>query len=94
MQVPTTGLCPLCARPVTLTDWRPVAPWLVVEGCGCGGFFVEVSLIERLAGVSERIRQNLALRVLGYRAIHQDAWVTTRDGTVGGPLTVSPERPW
>jgi hypothetical protein len=93
MRPPSAGPCPLCARPATVTDWRPTAPWIVVEGCGCGGFFVEPILVDRLAQLTARTREELSVRVRGFRVMARDAFLTTTDGTPHGRLTVRMERP-
>jgi hypothetical protein len=91
MELEALGPCPLCAGPVSLLDWRPTAPWIGVEGCACGGFFVEARLVARLAVMTLRSLEELAARVRVLRLIGREAWVTTDDGTAGGPLTVQIE---
>jgi hypothetical protein len=67
---------------------------VVVEGCGCGGYFIETTLFDqRLTGVTRREREELAARVRGIPIMDRDAWITTTDGTMDGRLAVRIERP-
>jgi len=89
------GRCPVCAGPATLTDWRPNADWMTVEGCACLGFFVWTSLLDanRLARLTREDRETLSQRVQDFRAAQTEAWLTTRDSTVMGALIIRSERP-
>jgi hypothetical protein len=85
----TTRACPLCGQAATVTDWRPSVDWVVVEGCGCGGFFVSAPLFEgRLSTLSEADRRALALRIRWFRAKKREAWCVTTDGSGSGPLDI------
>jgi hypothetical protein len=90
----SAGTCPLCEHAATITDWRPThLDWLVVEGCPCGGFFVSAALFEhRLPRLSEAERQTLAARVRWFRAKGVEAWCTTPNGSVDGPLDIRERR--
>jgi hypothetical protein len=99
LQVDARGLrrkvapCPLCGRPATLRDWRPRVDWIVVEGCPCDGFFLRGSLFDaRLPSLSPADRGTLARRVRQFRAMRQEAWCTTTDGTTGGMLVAQTAR--
>jgi hypothetical protein len=86
--------CPLCRQPVTLTDWRPEADWIAVEGCLCRGFLVWAPLLtERVRQLSPRQRQDLSNRIRAFRAGGHEAWLTTTDGTTTGPLVIRTKRP-
>jgi hypothetical protein len=86
--------CPLCGHPAVVTDWRPVSPWLVVEDCPCGAFFIWADLTQsRLTRLTPAARRDLAARVRRVRRAGQEAWCTSRDGTVSGPLVVRTTRP-
>jgi hypothetical protein len=86
--------CPLCAHPATITDWRPGAEWIAVEDCPCAGFFVWAPLLaERVRRLTGRQRQHHAHSIRAFRAIGHEAWLTTFDGTVTGPLVIRTERP-
>jgi hypothetical protein len=86
--------CPLCSHPATVTDWRPRLDWITVEGCPCGGFFVEARILEgRVPGLTAADRVDFAVRVRVFRAMGHEAWWTTLDGTETGPLVIRGERP-
>jgi hypothetical protein len=86
--------CPVCSRQATVTDWRPTLDWFAVEGCGCGGFFVWVRLLEgRLAGLTLAEREDLTRRVQWLRGRGREAWLVTVDGTLHGELVVRDVRP-
>ncbi len=88
--------CPVCTGPATLTDWRPNADWMTVEGCACLGFFVWTSLLDegRLSRLTLEDRKILSERVRDLRATQTEAWLTTRDGTVMGALIIRTVRPY
>jgi hypothetical protein len=88
------GLCPVCGHPATVTDWRPSVSWIAVEECSCNGFFVWAGAFEkRLPRLTAVDRLDLAQRIRTFRAMGHEAWCTTTDGTVDGPLVVRTERP-
>jgi hypothetical protein len=88
------GTCPVCGHPATGTDWRPRVDWIAIEGCSCHGFFLWAGLLEdRLAELVETQRQDLAARIRSVRAMGREAWCTTSDGTLTGPLVVRSEHP-
>jgi hypothetical protein len=97
LTVVVDGSCALCTRPATIADWGPIHPiqeWLTVEGCPCGGFFVWKSLWHlRLLRMPKAKRGALAARVRDWRAGGREAWISTADGTLDGPLVISPGRP-
>jgi hypothetical protein len=76
-----------------LFDWGPQVPWVSIEGCDCGGFFVRVALLDRLAALDDVDCGRLQARVAGLRASNRVAWVTTADDRPDGPLEVRAERP-
>lgn len=88
------GTCPLCGNVATITDWRPThLDWVVVEGCPCGDYFVSAALFEhRLPRLSEAERHTLASRVRWFRAKGAEAWCTTPDGSMDGPLDIRERR--
>lgn len=89
-----TGPCALCREPADVTDWEPVASWLAVEGCQCGGFLVWTPLWTiRLPTLPDLERKRLAQRVQAARGQRAEAWLTTADGQVDGPLVVAHARP-
>jgi hypothetical protein len=90
----TTGPapCAVCGNSTTVTNWRPMAAWLAVEGCPCGDFFVWAPLWEgRLPFLPAAERQELATRIRNTRARGVEVWLMAvgPDGT----LVISPERP-
>jgi hypothetical protein len=90
----TTQPCPLCREPADVTDWGPVAQWLAVEGCQCGGFLVWTPVWDRcLTYVSDIERKDLSERIRAVRARGSEAWVGPTDGQVTGPLGISKSRP-
>ena len=90
----TEGACPFCGQQGTVLGWRPVTPWLTIEGCACSGFFLWAGLAtSRLTQLSSRARQELSKLIVGMRSIGFEAWCTTNDGTAIGPLVVHNERP-
>lgn len=89
---PLASTCPLCAYPATLTDWRPETEWIVVEQCPCQGFSVWAAIIERGRALPAQDRPDFARRVRAFRVRHE-AWVTTTDGEVGGPVVLQTRRP-
>ena len=89
-----TESCPLCSHVVTIADWSSLPDWLTIEGCPCGGFFLWKAVFEfRLPHMSDVERQNLAFRVRSLRVKNREAWVSTADRTVNGPLVVESDRP-
>jgi hypothetical protein len=84
--------CPLCRQRATVTDWRPRADWLAIEGCSCGGYFLRAGLLSGgLGSPAERLA--LAVSVRGFRAMDREVWLAMADGATGGPLVVRTERP-
>src|SRR5262245_46144814 len=84
--------CPLCRQPATITDWRPRADWLAIEGCSCGGFFLRAGLLPGGLG-SAAERQALAASVRGFRALGHEVWLAHANDARGGPLTIRTQRP-
>src|SRR5262245_261778 len=84
--------CPLCRQPATITDWRPRADWLAIEGCSCGGFFLRAKLLSGGLG-SPAERQALAASVRGFRALGHEVWLAHANDARGGPLTIRTQRP-
>jgi hypothetical protein len=86
--------CPLCGQDATVTDWRPSSlEWLVVEGCTCGDFFVSAAVFQgRFPHLSDAERQTLVSRIRWFRAKGAEAWCTTTDGGVEGPLDIRERR--
>jgi len=90
----TTRACVLCGGSATVTDWAPVAAWLAVEGCQCGGFLVWTPVWDsRLTDMSDMERRDLSERIRAARACGSEAWVGPTDGQVTGPLVISQSRP-
>ena len=90
----TTRACVLCGGAATVTDWAPVATWLAVEGCQCGGFLVWTPVWDsRLTDMSDMERQDLSERIRAARARGSEAWVGSTDGQVTGPLVISQSGP-
>jgi hypothetical protein len=86
--------CPICGQAATITDWRPSVDWLAVEGCACGDCFIWTPLLDaRLPGLTAADRDPLRRRIREIRSAQNEAWVTTGDGTVTGPLVVQAQRP-
>jgi hypothetical protein len=86
--------CPLCAHSATVTDWRPGAEWIAIEECPCRGYFVWAPLLaERVRGLPARNREDLAHRIRAFRAMGHEAWLTTLDATVTGPVVIRTARP-
>src|SRR5262249_20467210 len=68
--------------------------WIAVEECRCNGFFALASVFEgRLPKLNAAERRDLSLRIRKFRGMGLEAWCTTTDGTVDGPLLVRTERP-
>jgi hypothetical protein len=85
-----TGTCVLCHEHADVTDWAPVAQWVAVEHCRCGGFLVWTPLwMTRLVTLSDLERQELAVQVRAACARGVEVWLTTTDGKVTGPLILS-----
>jgi hypothetical protein len=81
--------CPLCGESARVIE--PSDPeWLLIEGCGCGGFGVWSDLVanSRLQNIGPDERGKLQARVRDLRALGRDAWLVTADGTLNGPLVV------
>ena len=92
----TTGpaLCAVCGNATTVTNWRPTAAWLAVEGCLCGDFFVWAPLWEgRLPFLPDAERQELATRIRSARTRSIEVWLLALSADVHGMLVISPERP-
>jgi hypothetical protein len=88
------GSCLVCGQPARLSDWGELPTWLVVDGCRCGGFRVWKPIWEvRLALLQEGERQELGARLRAVRAHGAEAWLTTADRRLHGPLVISAERP-
>src|SRR5262245_1805426 len=87
--------CPVCGERATLTDWRSQFEWIAVEGCPCRGFFVWTPLLDagRLLPLSREDRGILSQRIRALRATQSNVWLSTRDGTVLGALTIGDEPP-
>jgi hypothetical protein len=61
-----------------VTGWQPGLDWVVVEGCPCGGYFVEGRVFtERLPHMTVVDRETLVLRIRSFRAQRVEAWLTT-----------------
>jgi hypothetical protein len=86
--------CPLCGEAAIVTDWRPSRlEWVVVEGCACGDFFVSAAVFkDRLPWMSHPEREALVARIRWFRSKGIEAWCTTIDGTVDGPLDIRQRR--
>ena len=94
MVTAASGACALCAHPATIADWAPIQAWLAVEGCPCGDFFVWADVwTVRVRRMTAAERGALATRVRDWRAGGREAWLSTADSTVAGPLVIFPERP-
>jgi len=94
MRTTATDSCALCRHVATIAEWSPLPDWLTIEGCPCGGFFVRKAVGEfRLPHMTDVERQNLTFRVRSLRVKNREAWVSTADGTVNGPLVVESDRP-
>src|SRR5262245_56667130 len=88
------GSWPLCSQPATVTDWRPDLDWITVEGCSCGGYFLADGVLRRrVPAMSEAARAELTARIQEVRVSGHEAWLTTSDGGLNGPLIVQPGRP-
>jgi hypothetical protein len=84
MVTAATASCTICASPATITDWRPLEDWLVVEGCLCNGFFIRKWLwAGRLRRMLKSDRKTLSARIRAWRANGREAWVSTEDATDG-----------
>lgn len=94
MALEAADSCPICDHPATVTDWRPRLDWVAVEDCPCGGFFVWARLLEwRLPRLSPTARLELAADIPRFRAMNSEAWLTTADGGVFGPVVILTQRP-
>ena len=94
MVMTSEGSCLVCNAPATIADWTPIQPWLTVEGCGCGGFFVSKGLWDsRLVSMRVRERDELAERIRAWRARGDEAWVTAAGNRVTGPIVIASVRP-
>ena len=92
-KTPTLGTCPLCRQSAAVIDWRPGLDWLTVSGCPCGTFFVHAGLLdERLAAISPEVRETLCRSIQDFRAMKQEAWLTTTTGAPEGTLVVRTTR--
>jgi hypothetical protein len=90
---PAVAVCPLCTSPAIVTDWRPVAPWIVIEGCPCSGFFLWAPLMEHMPTVPLRDRHVLMGGIQRYRRLGYQAWCATADGKVTGSVVIHAVRP-
>jgi hypothetical protein len=91
---PALGACPLCVAPATITDWRLGLEWIAVEDWRCKGFFVWAPLwAERVRTLTALDRADVATQIRRFRAMGHEAWLTTTDGTLTGPLVVRTQRP-
>jgi hypothetical protein len=87
-------LCAICGNATTVTNWRPTAAWLAVEGCPCGDFFVWAPLWEgRLSLLPAAERQELARRIRSVRTRGIEVWLMAVSADINGMLVISPERP-
>jgi hypothetical protein len=88
-----TGSGALCDHPATIADWGTQrSPWLAVDGCPCGGFFVWKALwARRLREMPGPERRELAGRIRACRANGIEAWVATTDLSITAPLVISRE---
>jgi hypothetical protein len=90
----TPGSCPICNHAASVTDWRPRLDWVAVEDCPCGGFFVWARLLElRLPRLSPTERVALAADIPRFRAMNKEAWLTTANEGVFGPVVILTQRP-
>jgi hypothetical protein len=85
--------CPLCLLPAKFFDWSSEVPWLSIEGCRCGGYFVQPALFDRPLSLDALVRDSLYSRVAALRADQREAWLVTADGRPDGLLEVRGERP-
>src|SRR5262245_35240089 len=93
-QVKPTAACPFCGHAAIVTDWRPMLPWLGVEGCLCDGFFLGAGVTQsRLTTLAPETRRTIARWITRVRASGREAWCTTDDGTGTGQLVVRTDRP-
>jgi hypothetical protein len=86
--IATRSRCPLCREPATLTDWRPVAEWIVVERCPCSGYYLWAAMVGRVGALADQERQGLEERVRDFRKSGHEAWVATTNDEVTGPFVV------
>jgi hypothetical protein len=84
--------CPLCTEPATVTKWRPVSEWMVVEGCSCEGYFMWAPMLERVRALPARERRGLVRRIRDFRKSSHEAWFATTNGLVTGPLVIRPSQ--
>ena len=91
------GPCPVCGEAARHTDWRPRLPWVAIERCPCGGFFVEAVVLEwRLPALGARERRELSASIRGHRARRQEVWLTVDPDVSSGStgrLTIRTRRP-
>ena len=86
--------CLLCRQDAIIAAWSSNPDWLTVEGCPCGGYFVSRAVWQvRLLHLTDLERHNLTFRVRSLRLKHRQAWISTVDRTVDGPLVVDSDRP-
>jgi hypothetical protein len=81
-----TDVCPLCREKARVVDWSPPTPWIAVDGCRCGAYFVWTRLwYDRFPGLAEAERAGLQDHV---QAMNSEAWITTTDGRPTGAFRV------
>jgi len=94
MRTAATESCALCRHVATIAEWSPLPDWLTVAECPCSGYFVRKAVWTfRLPHLTDAERQNLTFRVRSLRVKKREAWVSTADRTVTGPLVVESDRP-
>jgi hypothetical protein len=91
---PTTAasVCRLCTAPATVTDWRPISDWIMVDGCSCAGYFLWAPIVERVRALAARKRHALVQRIQSVRESGREAWCATTNGEVMGPLVIRASR--
>jgi hypothetical protein len=91
------GRCPLCGDAATYTEWRPRLLWVAIQGCPCGGYFVETVVLDwRMPGLGSSERRELAASIRGFRARKQEVWLTVppaRSAESVGRLAIRTQRP-
>jgi hypothetical protein len=84
----------ICAEDATITDWTPIhQPWVTVEGCSCGGYFIAKILWDQsVPRMLASERQELAEHLRTWRARGVEAWVAPVAGRRTDVLIMS-QRP-